>query len=201
MKHPGNIKELSKLPINFMGIIFYAKSPRHADELKMNDVNVLPPPIKRVGVFVDSSIDYIMEMITKYNLDLIQLHGTETVEVCKELSKKIPIIKAFNISEASDFAQTKPYENVCTYFLFDTKTLLPGGSGQKFDWNILNAYKGNTPFFLSGGISPEDAGRIKKIQHPKLHGIDLNSRFETAPGLKEIELLKQFIKQLNDEQD
>ena len=196
MKYPDNIKELSKLPVHFMGMIFYGKSPRHADELKMDNINVLSSFTKRVGVFVDADIDVIMEMVNKYNLDLVQLHGKETVEFCKELNKTMPVIKAFNISEAADFEQTKLYEDACNYFLFDTKTLQHGGSGQKFDWDILIAYKGNTLFFLSGGISPEDADRIKEIQHPKLYGIDLNSRFETAPGLKNIESIEQFINDL-----
>lgn len=201
MKYPDNIKDLSGLPINFMGMIFYDKSPRFADGLAFNDVNILPPYIGRVGVFVNAEQDYIIEKVNKYNLDLVQLHGSESVDFCKELEKTMPIIKAFNVSDASDFEQAKAYEDVCSYFLFDTKTPQHGGSGQKFDWQILDAYTGNRDFFLSGGISAEDAESIKKIRHPKFCGIDLNSRFETEPGLKDITRLQQFIKVLNYEQD
>ncbi|WP_029905237.1 phosphoribosylanthranilate isomerase [Prevotella sp. 10(H)] len=201
MKNPDNIKELAKLPIDFMGMIFYEKSPRFANELTFDDVNILPPYIEKVGVFVNAGKDYIMEKVNKYNLDLVQLHGSESVELCKELNETIPVIKAFNVADASDFEQTKSYEEVCSYFLFDTKTPQHGGSGQKFDWQILDSYTGNRYFFLSGGISSEDIDDIKKIQHPKFYGIDLNSRFETEPGLKDIKRLQQFIKTLTYEQD
>ena len=209
MKYPQNISEIAALQPDYMGFIFYEKSPRYV----LSDPNFQLSTLnfqltKKVGVFVNAGIDYIMETITKYNFDFVQLHGTETVEFCKELSKTVPVIKAFNISKVSDFEQTKLYGNVCNYFLFDTKTDLSpnpspqergvyGGSGQKFDWDILNAYKGDTLFFLSGGISPDDTDRIKEIQHPKLHGVDLNSRFETEPGLKNIGLIELFIKQIN----
>jgi phosphoribosylanthranilate isomerase len=111
----------------------------------------------------------------------------------------MPVIKAFSISERFDFEKIKAYESLWGYFLFDTKTPQYGGSGKKFDWNILDAYDGNIPFFLSGGITMDDIGNIKEIRHPRLYGVDLNSKFETEPGLKDMELLKQFIKQLNDE--
>ncbi|MDH6309816.1 phosphoribosylanthranilate isomerase [Dysgonomonas sp. PFB1-18] len=202
MKYPDNIKELGKLPIHFMGMIFYPKSPRFVGSLTLSDLNsALPPYIERVGVFVNESIEYIIEKTNLYNLNLIQLHGNESVEFCEELSKAMPIIKAFNVSKPADFEQTKSYEDSCSYFLFDTKTPQYGGSGQKFDWEILSEYRGNTSFFLSGGISVEDADSIKQINHPKFYGIDLNSKFEIAPGLKDIEQLQQFIKALRDEQD
>jgi phosphoribosylanthranilate isomerase len=197
MRYPENIKGLVKLSIDFMGLIFYEKSPRFVEGIDLSGLSALP---KRVGVFVDAEMDYITEVANKYGLSLIQLHGNESPDFCKRLPG-LKIIKAFSIPEYSDFEQTKPYEGIADYFLFDTKTPQHGGSGQKFDWNILNEYKGDTPFFLSGGISLEDAERIKQIQQPKLYGIDLNSRFETKPGLKDIELLKQFINTLKDEQD
>jgi phosphoribosylanthranilate isomerase len=196
MKYPGNIRDLSKLPISFIGMIFYDKSPRFADGLIFDDINTLPPYIERVGVFVNANIDYIMEKVNKYNLDLVQLHGTESAGFCKELDKTIPVVKAFNVSDISDFEQTKTHEDACSYFLFDTKTPQHGGSGLKFDWQILDAYTGERNFFLSGGISTDDTESIKKIQHPKFYGIDLNSKFETEPGLKDITRLQQFIKTL-----
>lgn len=196
MKNPENIEALSLLPIDFMGLIFYQKSPRYAGELTFENVNMLSSQIQRVGVFVNSDFNYIIQQVNKYNLDLVQLHGSESVGFCKELNREIPIIKAFNVSDVSDFEQVKAYEDVCDYFLFDTKTLQYGGSGQKFDWQILNAYEGKLPFFLSGGISAEDVESIKQIKHPMFYGIDLNSKFEIEPGLKDITLLEQFIKQL-----
>jgi len=201
MKYPDNIEALSRLPIDYMGLIFYDKSPRMVEKLTLADLNILPTHIKRTGVFVKATIDFINEKISQYNLDAIQLHGNESPDFCNELNGKIPVIKAFSISSASDFLITKDYEIYVQYFLFDTKTPQYGGSGEKFDWNILKEYEGETPFFLSGGISAQDVNKIKEIKHPGLYAVDLNSRFETQPGLKDIELLNQFIKQLNDEQD
>jgi phosphoribosylanthranilate isomerase len=196
MKYPDNISELALLPIDYIGLIFYSKSPRYIDN------GGIPDTIqKKVGVFVNSSKDYILAKIGQYNLDILQLHGNESPELCKELNNIRPVIKAFSISDISDFEQTKDYEGSCDYFLFDTKTSYYGGSGKKFDWNILDCYRGNTSFFLSGGISIEDAGTIRELKHPRLYSIDLNSRFETEPGLKDINLLQQFIKALKNEQD
>ena len=197
MKHPDNIDNLDKLPIDFVGMIFYEKSPRHIDNLNPEEIKTKGKEL--VGVFVNAPETEIMQMVNKYNLDIVQLHGNESPEFCKKLNETIPVIKAFSIADASDFEQTKDYEGLWGYFLFDTKTPQYGGSGQKFDWQILEEYKGNTPFLLSGGISVDDAEAIKKITHLRFVGIDLNSRFETKPGLKDINLLQQFIKTLNDE--
>ncbi|WP_368666890.1 phosphoribosylanthranilate isomerase [Dysgonomonas sp. 511] len=202
MKYPHNIKELNALPINLMGMIFYNKSPRYIDNLEWEDIrDVLHPEIGRAGVFVNAGMDYILQMAEKYRLGTVQLHGNELPEFCKELATYMPVIKAFSIAEASDFEQAEQYEAINGYFLFDTKTPQYGGSGQKFDWNILDNYQGDTPFLLSGGISADDVEAIRKIKHPKFAGVDLNSRFETQPGMKDIKQLQQFIKALNDEQD
>lgn len=201
MKNPDNIKELGQLPIDYMGMIFYEKSPRFVDRLTVTDLYTLPKDIKRVGVFVNAGADYIKAKIKEYNLDLVQLHSNESPEFCKELNKTTPVVKAFSISEAKDLEKTGAYEDAASIFLFDTKTPQYGGSGQKFDWNILNEYKGSIPFLLSGGISTDDVENIKTIRHPQFYGIDLNSKFELEPGLKDIQLLEQFIKSLKDEQD
>lgn len=201
MKDPENIKDLGKLPIDYMGFIFYDKSPRYAISLTGGDTDIVPQKIKLTGVFVNAGLDYIAEKIVRYGLDIIQLHGNESPAFCENLHKTMPVIKAFSISDTTDFEQTKEYEGYADYFLFDTKTPQYGGSGQKFDWKILNEYKGNTPFLLSGGISVDDAKIIKQIKHPRFAGIDLNSRFETEPGRKDIKLIEQFIKALKDEQD
>lgn len=200
MKYPDNIKELNKLSIDFVGMIFYKKSPRYVADLNPVDIcNLFRGEKERVGVFVNADMDYIIQSTNKYELDLIQLHGDESPDFCRELNKSIPVIKAFSISGVVDIEQTKQYEGAANYFLFDTKTFQYGGSGKKFDWSILNEYKGNTPFILSGGISVDDVEAIKNIKHSLFFGIDLNSRFEIEPGLKDIELLKQFIIQLKNE--
>jgi phosphoribosylanthranilate isomerase len=200
MKYPDNIQELGKLPVDYMGMIFYEKSSRYIGNPEQEDISDLfRNGIKRVGVFVNAGMDYIQQMTDKYKLDLIQLHGNESPEFCDKFNKIMPIIKSFSVAEPADFEKTKAYEGIRGYFLFDTKTSQYGGSGKKFDWNILDAYTGDIPFFLSGGIAVDDVGKIKKIRHPQLYSVDLNSKFETEPGLKDIELLKQFIKRLKDE--
>lgn len=190
MKFSDNIEELDKLDINYMGFIFFDKSPRN---IEVRPDIKLSKKVERVGVFVNSDIDTIITKVNEYHLDIIQLHGNESPEFCKELNKTMPIIKAFSIAEASDFEFTKEYQDLWGYLLFDTKTPQYGGSGQKFDWAILNEYKGEMPFFLSGGISENDVETIKAIKHPKLAAIDLNSKFEIEPALKDIKKLEKFI--------
>jgi phosphoribosylanthranilate isomerase len=162
--------------------------------LDITALDALPPSIKKIGVFVNESKENILTIGYKYKLDGVQLHGSELVDMCRELKKLgYIVIKAFPIAEAYNFRVTKGYEGVCDYFLFDTKTESYGGSGVKFNWQILKEYKGETPFLLSGGIEADDAEAILKIEHPKFAGIDLNSKFEIKPGLKNISLLKEFI--------
>lgn len=201
MKYPDNISELIELPIDMMGMIFYEKSPRYVEKLSLYEIDSLIKQttnngIDRVGVFVNEDIDTVLEKVDKYALDMVQLHGNESPEYVHELNKKTPVIKAFSIAMAEDIEKTKEYDRLFGYFLFDTKTPQHGGSGQKFDWSVLDAYAGATPFLLSGGIGSEDGEVIKQINHPKFYGIDLNSRFETEPGRKDINLLKQFIKSI-----
>ncbi|TWP30597.1 phosphoribosylanthranilate isomerase [Apibacter muscae] len=199
MKHPENIQQLIQLPIDFMGLIFYSKSPRYVVELNPKHLSNLPSHIKKVGVFVNAELQEVENRVKEYSLDYVQLHGKETVEYIKELRIKVPnlrIIKAFSIAEIEDIEKTEEYEEVCDYLLFDTKTPQHGGSGKKFDWTILNNYKGETPFFLSGGISLEDTEEIQKIQHKKLYALDLNSKFELKPGLKDIKQLDKFLNKI-----
>lgn len=202
MKSPDNIKSLAQLSIDYMGLIFYPKSPRYIQDLDPMFLDVLPDKINRVGVFVNEDVEVLLKQIDKYKLSVVQLHGTESLEYCEIIKNRYPklmLIKAFNVSEVADFSKMEQYESVCNYFLFDTKTSQHGGSGLKFDWTILDGYKGKIPFFLSGGISSEDVQAIKNISYPKLYALDLNSRFELEPGVKNIELLEQFINQLKDE--
>jgi phosphoribosylanthranilate isomerase len=197
MRNSQNIADLAKLNPDYMGFIFYAKSPRYVASLNKMVVSNLPATIQKVGVFVNESIEKMHETALTYGLDVLQLHGNETTLECIQLQKEgFTIIKAFAIAKASDFKNTHTYEGCCDYFLFDTKTLQKGGSGKKFDWHLLTNYQGETPFFLSGGIDLDDVEVIKKIAHPKLYGVDINSKFETEPGLKDINKLKEFIKRL-----
>ncbi len=192
MKFPENILEVNSLQPDFMGFIFWEKSSRYFD----GEMPMLPKSIKKVGVFVDESFEIIVSKIKKYDLDCVQLHGNESVEFCQKL-KLIPveIIKVFAVKDEFDFAILKQFEGVCDYYLFDTKGKLPGGNGITFDWNLLKKYPSNKPFFLSGGIGIEEIKLLKKLNLP-VYAIDVNSKFEIEPGLKNIELLKSFQSQI-----
>lgn len=192
MLHPENISAVAKLRPDYLGFIFYNKSPRYAASL---GPSALPPDIRRVGVFVDTPAKKILHTAKRYGLHTLQLHGNESPESCSKLrTAGYEVIKVFSVEREADLMKTVFYEESCDLFLFDTRTPGHGGSGRRFDWNILDAYTGKTPFLLSGGISPFDADEILKIDHPMLYGIDLNSRFEIEAGLKNTELLERFIK-------
>ena len=149
---------------------------------------------KRVGVFVNASQEEIMEVAQQYRLDYLQLHGHESPDFCYALQKRgYALIKAFSIATAEDLAHTADYADRVDYFLFDTKCAGYGGSGQRFDWNLLQSYQGETPFLLSGGIRPEMATDLQSFHHPRWAGIDLNSGFESAPGVKKAETLRSFL--------
>ena len=198
MKYPENIKELISLPIDMMGLIFYEKTKRYAGNLPASELRIVPSNIQKVGVFVNASEEAVFDKIKEYDLQIVQLHGNESSDFCREIKKTgIKVIKSFSIERVDYFKKLDLYENTCDYFLFDTKTPLYGGSGNKFDWEMLSSYNGQTPFLLSGGIGLEDAELIKKLRNSKLYGIDLNSRFETNPGEKDIEKLREFLLQLN----
>ncbi len=200
MRDAENICEVEALGIDLMGFIFWPKSSRYVSERPA----YLPTNCKRVGVFVDEDIETVKRIADDYALDYIQLHGHESPEYCAQL-KGLKLIKAFNIATTEDFKQTEPYTGIVDYFLFDTKGKSVGGNGEKFDWSVLSAYDDNTPFLLSGGIGPDDAEVLTSHSSPltskKCVGIDLNSRFEIAPGLKDINKLKEFLNALNNEQD
>ena len=188
MRDAENIRQLEALGIDWMGMIFWPKSKRY---VSMPPV-YLPQHVRKVGVFVDASLDAIRQHVEDYQLDIVQLHGQESPETLKTL-KPLTLIKALNIATPEDLQKTVAYEGLADYFLFDTKGKSVGGNGEKFDWSVLDSYQGETPFLLSGGIGSEDAQDIKSFHHPKCIGIDLNSRFETEPGLKDITKLKQFL--------
>jgi len=202
MRDAENIREVEALGIDLMGFIFWPKSSRYVSERPA----YLPTKCKRVGVFVDEDIETVKRIAEDYALDYIQLHGHETPDYIRSLRVAdgfpvdIRLIKALSISSRNDIATYRTYEGLVDFFLFDTKAQLPGGSGQQFDWSVLSAYDGNTPFLLSGGIGPDDAERLTAHPSPLTSkhclGIDLNSRFEVAPALKDINKLKTFIESL-----
>ena len=191
MRDAENICEVEALGIDLMGFIFWPKSSRYVSERPA----YLPTNCKRVGVFVDEDVNTIKKLANDYALDYIQLHGSESPEYVQQL-RDWQVIKAFNIATKEDLENTKPYEGIVDYFLFDTKGKSVGGNGEKFDWSVLADYVGETPFLLSGGIGPDDAERVKAFHHPMCIGIDLNSKFEDDPALKNIQKLKTFIEQL-----
>ena len=192
MREPENIRETEALGIDLMGFIFWPKSSRFVSERPA----YLPTTCRRVGVFVNEQIGEVQRIAGEYALDIIQLHGHESPDYIRQLHLSCSLIKAFNIATIDDFTACIPYEGLVDYLLFDTKGQRVGGNGQKFDWRVLKAYRGQTPFLLSGGIGPDDALRIKAFCHPRYAGIDLNSRFELSPGLKDIDSIKRFLEKV-----
>ncbi len=196
MREAENIQAVERLDIDWMGFIFYEKSKRHVSQLP----HYMPTQVKRIGVFVDYSIEKIKEKVEEFGFDGVQLHGSETPEYCQQLRHAIdrPILinKAFGIATLEDLEKAKSYEGVCNYYVFDTKTPTKGGAGYSFDWSLLQQYQGTTPFLLSGGIGLENVEEVKAFNHPHLAGVDLNSKFETSPAFKDAEKLNSFIKKL-----
>ena len=196
MREQENINELIKLKPDFIGFIFYDKSTRNVREPINVDGMV---GISKVGVFVNESFKNIEEKVREYKLDMVQLHGSESYSFCANIQQiGVKVIKAFSVDNGFDFDLTNEYENQCDYFLFDTRGKSPGGNGLKFDWGILNNYKGNTKYMLSGGISSEDADDLLQLSKSdnRLLAIDINSKFEIAPALKDISKIKVFKKEL-----
>lgn len=202
MRDSQNIQSLIDLKPDFIGFIFYRKSKRYVgNELDISLLNKMPVNIKKVAVFVDEELEKVVEIMQKYNFGYSQLHGEESVGFCKSLKEKnIKIIKAFSVDENFDFETTNAYEVVADLFLFDTKTAEKGGSGQTFDWAILEKYNGETPFLLAGGIDENNFEIAKNIKHKSLLGLDINSKFEIEPGLKDIKKLKKVLKSQRDDQ-
>ena len=207
MRDADNIRDISALGVDMIGLIFYPPSPRYVQQFS-SGAGIIPDyapdmgktPL-RVGVFVDDMPQNIVTRVYNYKLDYIQLHGNEPREtldnlratIDPDIKPKIKIIKAISVSSAEDIKKYKEYVGAADLFLFDTKCKTVGGSGELFDWQVLQAYDGDVPFLLSGGIGPDDAERIQNFHHPKCIGIDLNSKFEIEPALKDVEKLKQFL--------
>jgi phosphoribosylanthranilate isomerase len=200
MKHPENIKALAELDIDYMGFIFYQKSPRYAQ----NPVEI-PNHIQKVGVFVNATVAEILNKVKGFQLNVIQLHGHETAEFCEELNQnlvkegksEVKLWKVFSIKTQADFEAIDSYSTYVDAFLLDTKGEYRGGNGEKFDWQLLQQQKFSKPVMLSGGIGPNDAEELISLHKKELiHGIDVNSGFEDQPGLKNIDLIKEFLQNL-----
>lgn len=216
MRRTDNIRAVAQLPIDMMGFIFCPSSKRYVGmtpslsgtlpDTADTAISGLPSNrrISKVGVFVDDTVQNIITRVVGFGLDAVQLHGTESptfirnlrATIVPDICPRLKVFKAVSISSAGDISQCAQYDGLVDLFVFDTKCDGHGGSGRQFDWTLLDLYKGSTPFLLSGGIGIADAGRIRGFRHPMFAGIDINSRFETAPGVKDAELISRFIKQL-----
>jgi phosphoribosylanthranilate isomerase len=196
MRDPENIKEVASLRPHYFGFIFYRESPRFVgDDFQMPSID---KEIKKVGVFVNATTDEIRAKVKAFNLDLVQLHGNESVEQCNELkSHNVLIIKTFSIGDKFSFQDLKPYHKAADYFLFDTKGKYFGGNAARFDWSILNGYDQQTPFFLSGGLTPENIRDVNALKDMNIHAIDINSGVEFSPAVKDVSKVKQVIATLN----
>jgi phosphoribosylanthranilate isomerase len=190
------LQQLDGLEVDFAGLIFYKESPRYiGDKISKQDLKKADLDIKKVGVFVNPEMIDVLDAIDDYGLEVVQLHGDESPEMCEDLSSEAEVIKAFRITGDEDIDKlVAPYDAVCDYYLFDTGGLKEsfGGTGKQFDWNILSKAKIEKPFFLSGGISPDDAMKIKAFKHPDFFGVDINSMFEKEPGVKDMAKVLQF---------
>lgn len=193
------LQQLEALNIDYAGLIFYKDSPRYmGDKITGKQVKDADFDIKKVGVFVNPGYSELLDAIDEYGLDIVQLHGNETPEMCEELSAEVEVIKAFRIAGEKSIdidEMVADYDAVCDYYLFDTAGLKEsfGGTGQQFDWDILKKAKIEKPFFLSGGIGPDDAQKVKAFNHPDFFAVDVNSKFELSPGLKDMAAVLKFL--------
>jgi phosphoribosylanthranilate isomerase len=192
MRESENIRDVASLRPQYLGFIFYPESPRFVGEdFKMPE---LDRSVKKVGVFVNATTESIVEKITEHKLDLIQLHGQERVEQCQQLkSHNVLIIKAFSVSDKFEVSHVKQYHEAADFFLFDTKGKYFGGNAARFDWSILKGYDQQTPFFLSGGLKPENIEEAKALKDMNIAALDLNSGVEIGPALKDIEKIRRVV--------
>jgi len=194
----SQVYELKEMGVHYAGFIFYERSPRFAGEvLDAGEIKAITG-IEKTGVFVDAAKEEIRKIVDSYGLTLVQLHGDESVEECLAVKAFAPVIKAFRIGEDTNINElVRPYIGACDLFLFDTAGPLHGGNGKQFNWQLLDDYREGPPFLLSGGIAPEMKEAVRAYHHPLCMGIDINSRFETEPGVKNINLIKDFVWDLN----
>ena len=201
LKYTSNIAALAMVQPDYMGFIFYPKSKRYVGlELATETLESIPNKIEKVAVFVNETLENILSICTKYGFKTIQLHGDETPDFAALLTNLgYTVIKAFSVDKDFDFKNTIPYRTFCSYFLFDTKGEGYGGTGHQFDWNLLNKYDQITPYFLSGGIDIQNVEAIKKMTNFNIHAIDINSKFELEPGLKDVEKVRLFKQKMDSE--
>ena len=199
MRDKMNIEELSQLPIDYIGYIFYPQSLRYVGENPDEAIfKMVPSSIKKVGVFVNASLNEVIRIAETYKLEAIQLHGSEIADYCRAIKDKgFEVIKAFKAEPETLTCETVAYRYACDYLLFDTPSPIHGGSGERFDWEILRLQKFTLPYFLSGGIGLDDTEKVKSIDLKGLYGVDINSKFETKPGIKDVKRVSDFIKRLN----
>ena len=198
LKYPENVLAVKDCKPDYIGFIFYEHSPRYVGNTLSPEFVQQLKDVKKVGVFVSADEMTILDHVSRYGLDLVQLHGNETADFCRNIQTYVPVIKAFGMVDHFDFEGLKEYEEACRFYLFDTQTRTHGGSGKKFNWDQLTAYQLKKPFFLSGGIDLNALPLIEKIRltNQALMGIDVNSCFETAPGVKDINKIKKLIKKI-----
>ena len=198
IKYPANMKAIGEIDPDIMGFIFYSGSPRYmANHLTPDDLKSLPPYIIKMGVFVNEPIDDLLRIAKLYELNGVQLHGSESPETCEIIKKAgFVVFKAFSITDDFDFTQTEAYSASCRFFLFDASGVGYGGNGIRFNWDKIQSYNGETEFYLSGGIKSEDIKELKELKHPKLIGFDINSGFEIEPGEKDVKKVNHFISNL-----
>ncbi|KIO75633.1 N-(5'-phosphoribosyl)anthranilate isomerase [Pedobacter lusitanus] len=189
MRERGNIAEVVALQPDYIGFIFYPASKRFIGDLDPQLIKNIPATIKTTGVFVNEELEIVKNAIMKYDLKAVQLHGQESASYCQALKGTTEVIKAFGIDADFDFSKLDDYEAQVDYFLFDTQTPDHGGSGKTFSWQLLGSYKNRKSYFLSGGIGIEQLAGLEQIKDERLYAIDVNSRFEVSPGLKDIALL------------
>jgi phosphoribosylanthranilate isomerase len=198
MKQAANIAEIANLHPDYLGFIFYEKSPRFINEVSAELIKYVPKDIKTTGVFVNEAMEVVKSLVVKHQLKAVQLHGDESPAYCVEIKDlNVEVIKAFGINENFDFNILNDYESKVDYFLFDTQTPVHGGSGKIFDWTLLQSYNLQKPFFLSGGIDLTHANQIKHFIDERLYAVDVNSKFELEPGLKDVDKLREFFNELN----
>ncbi|MDR1381715.1 MAG: phosphoribosylanthranilate isomerase [Tannerella sp.] len=193
MRDPENLRRLEALDVDLAGFIFYPKSPRYVSP----EGGIPETGKKKAGVFVDEQPETLLGIAARYRLDYVQLHGNESPRTCEALrTAGYSVIKVFPVATEADLRRTADYPSCADYFLFDTKCVGYGGSGRRFDWSLLDEYRGNTPFLLGGGLTPDCADDIKRLNHPMFSGIDLNSGFETSPAMKDIVKLNGFVREI-----
>ncbi|QKG55392.1 phosphoribosylanthranilate isomerase [Hymenobacter sp. BRD128] len=201
MREAANILAVADFNPDFLGFIFYEKSPRYVGtSLSTEVLRSLPDSVCKVGVFVDAPLPELLATTSHYSLDYVQLHGHETPAYCRAVREQgLRIIKAFSVAEPADFANLTDYGPSCEFFLFDTKGPQRGGNGRTFDWELLRHYHGPTPFLLSGGLGPDTLAGLLHFHHPQLAGYDFNSLLELAPGRKDVEATGRVLTRLHDQ--